>query len=161
MTTDETTYVKESIQIPQTGTPITTRDFFPIQASIQLQIIPHISEGDLLRFTVHLSRDDFGNRPLSGAPPDKATSEVTTTVFVPDDRTVILGGLVKLNQSKGNSKIPILGDIPLIGGLCRSVDNSDVEQKLYVFLKANIVRPYEESRLKDLQTISERASECL
>jgi type II secretory pathway component GspD/PulD (secretin) len=155
VTTDETTYVKESIQIPQTGTPITTRDFVPIQASIQLQITPHISEGDLLRLTVHLSRDDFGNRPLSGAPPDKATSEVTTTVFVPDDRTVILGGLVKLNQSKGNSKVPILGDIPLVGGIFRSVDNSDVEKKLYVFLKANIVRPYEESRLKDLQTISE------
>jgi len=155
VTTDETTYVKESIQIPQTGTPITTRDFVPIQASIQLQITPHISEGDLLRLDVHLSRDDFGSRPLSGAPPDKATSEITTTVFVPDDHTIILGGLVKLNQSKGSSKVPILGDIPLIGGLFRSVDNSDVEKKLYVFLKANIVRPYEESRLKDLQTISE------
>jgi type II secretory pathway component GspD/PulD (secretin) len=155
VTTDETTYVKESIQIPQTGTPITTRDFVPIQASIQLQITPHISEGDLLRLDVHLSRDDFGSRPLSGAPPDKATSEVITTVFVPDDRTVILGGLVKLNQSKGSSKVPILGDIPLMGALFRSVDNSDVEKKLYVFLKANIVRPYEESRLMDLQKISE------
>jgi type II secretory pathway component GspD/PulD (secretin) len=155
VTTDETTYVKESIQIPQTGTPITTRDFVPIQASIQLQITPHISEGNLLRLNVHLSRDDFGTRPLSGAPPDKASSEVTTTVFVPDDRTVILGGLVKLNQSKGGSKVPILGDVPLVGALFRSIDNSDVEKKLYVFLKANIVRPYEESRLQDLQKISE------
>jgi len=154
-TTDETTYVKESIQIPEEGTPITTRDFMPIQAMIQLQITPHISEGDLLRLDVHLSRDDFGTRPTEGAPPDKATSEVTTTVFVPDNHTVILGGLVKLNQSKGRSKVPILGDIPLIGGLFRSVDNSDVERKLYVFLKANIVRPSEEARLVDLQKISE------
>jgi len=146
--------VKESIQIPKTGTPITTRDFVPIQASIKLQITPHISEGELLRLNVHLSRDDFGTRPLSGAPPDKATSEVTTTVFVPDDRTVILCGLVKLNQSKGGSKVAVLGDIPLIGSLFRSIDNSDVKEKLYVFLKANIVRPYEESRLADLQTIS-------
>ncbi len=155
VTTDETTYVKESIQIPQTGTPITTRDFVPIQASIQLQITPHISEGDLLRLNVNMSRDDFGTRPLSGAPPDKATSKVTTTVFVPDDRTVILGGLVKLNQSKGGSKVPLLGDIPLVGALFRSVDNSDVEKKLYVFLKANIVRPYDESKLEDLQKISD------
>jgi len=152
--TDETTYVKESIQIPQTGTPITTRDFVPIQASIELQITPHISEGNLLRLDVHLSRDDFGTRPLSGAPPDKASSEVTTTVFVPDDSTVILGGLVKLNQSKGGSKVPILGDIPLLGGLFRSVDNSDIEKKLYVFLKANVVKPYDESRLMDLDKMS-------
>jgi type II secretory pathway component GspD/PulD (secretin) len=154
-TTDETTYLKESVQVPDQGAPITTRDFEPIEAKIQLQITPHISEGDLLRLDVHLSREDFGTRPEEGAPPDKATSEVTTTVFVPDDHTVILGGLVKLNQSKGGSKVPILGDIPLVGALFRSVDNSDVEKKLYVFLKANTVRPYEEARLVDLQKISE------
>jgi len=159
-TIDETTYVKESIQIPEEGTPITTRDFVSIQASIQLQITPHISEGDLLRLDVHLSRDDFGTRPSEGAPPDKATSKVETTVFVPDNHTVILGGLVKLNQSKGGSKIPILGDIPLVGGLFRSVDNSDVEKKLYVFLKANIVRPSEEAGLVDLQSISDEHQEA-
>ena len=154
-TTDETTYLKESVQIPDQGSPITTRDFVPIEAKIQLRITPHISEGDLLRLEVHLSRGDFGTRPAEGAPPDKTTSEVTTTVFVPDSHTVILGGLVKLNQSKGVSKVPILGDIPLIGALFRSVDNSDVEKQLYVFLKANIVRPYEETKIVDLQKISE------
>lgn len=154
-TTDATTYEKETIQIPNQGPSITTRDFEPIEAKIQLQITPHISEGDLLRLDVHLSREDFGTRPTDAAPPDKATSEVTTTVFVPDDNTVILGGLVKLNQTKGGSKVPILGDIPLIGALFRSVNNSDVEKKLYVFLKANMVRPYEENRLTDLQKISD------
>ncbi len=154
MTTDTTTYVKESIQIPQTGTPITTREFVPIEASIELQITPHISEGNLLRLDVYMSRDDFGARPASGAPPDKATSEVTTAVFVPDDRTVILGGLVKLNQSKGGARVPILGDLPLLGLAFRSIDNSDIEKKLYVFLKANIVRPYDDAGLLDLQEIS-------
>jgi len=154
-TTDETTYLKESVQVPNQGSPITTRDFQPIEAKIQLQITPHISEGDLLRLDVHLSRGDFGTRPAEGAPPDKTTSEVNTTVFVPDNNTVILGGLVKLNQSKGGSKVPILGDIPLIGVLFRSVDNSDVEKKLYVFLKANIVRPYEKAETEDLHKISE------
>ncbi len=159
-TSDETTYVKESIQIPQTGTPITTRDFVPIDASIRLQITPHISEGDLLRLDIDLSRSDFGTRPVSAAPPDRITSEVKTTVFVPHDHTVILGGLVRLNQTKGGSKVPILGDIPLAGALFRSVDNSDVERKLYVFLKANIVRPYNEARLADLQEISQEHAEA-
>ncbi len=68
VTTDTTTYVKESIQIPQTGTAITTREFVPIDASIELKITPHISEGNLLRLDVFMSRDDFGTRPLSGAP---------------------------------------------------------------------------------------------
>lgn len=155
VTTEATTYVKESIQIPQTGTPITTREFTPIEASIELQITPHISEGNLLRLDVRMSRDDFGSRPQSGAPPDMATSKIMTTVFVPDARTVILGGLVKLNQSKGGSKVPILGDIPLIGAAFRNVNNSDIERKLYVFLKANIVRPSDDSGLTDLQNISD------
>ncbi|KPK41911.1 MAG: hypothetical protein AMJ65_08545 [Phycisphaerae bacterium SG8_4] len=159
-TTDETTYIKESVQVPNQGAPITTRDFEIIEATIQLEITPHISEGDLLRLDVHLSREDFGARPLEGAPPDKTTSEITTAVFVPDDYTVILGGLVKLNQSKGGSKVPVLGDVPLVGALFRSVDNSDVERKLYVFLKANIVRPYDESRLADLERISEANREA-
>ena len=159
-TTDETTYAKEAIQIPNQGPSITTRDFEPIEATIQLQITPHISEGDLLRLDVHLSREDFGTRPTEGAPPDKATSQITTTVFVPDDHTVILGGLVKLNQSKGGSKVPILGDIPLIGMLFRSVENSDLEKKLYVFLKANIVRPYDEAGVVDLQKVSDEQREA-
>jgi general secretion pathway protein D len=154
-TTDETTYIKESVQVPNQGAPITTRDFEAIEATIQLEITPHISEGDLLRLDVYLSREDFGTRPLDGAPPDKTTSEITTAVFVPDNHTVILGGLVKLNQSKGGSKVPVLGDVPVVGALFRSIDNSDVERKLYVFLKANIVRPYRETRLADLERISE------
>jgi general secretion pathway protein D len=159
-TRDETTYIKESIQIPQTGTPITTRDFVPIEASISLQIVPHISEGSLLRLDTNLSRSDFGTRPLAGGPPDKVTSEVKTTVFIPHDHTVILGGLVRLNQTKGGSKVPLLGDIPLIGILFRSIDNSDVEKKLYVFMKANIVRPYDESKLTDLQELSREHEEA-
>ena len=70
-TTDETTYVSKSIQVPNQGAPITTRDFEPIEPKTQLQITPHISEGDLLRLDVHLSREDFGMRPTEGAPPDK------------------------------------------------------------------------------------------
>ena len=99
-------------------------------------------------------------RPKPGAPPDKASSEVETTVFVPNTNTVILGGLVKLNQSKGGAKVPILGDVPLLGAAFRSVNNSDVERKLYVFLKANIVRPYEESKLVDLRQMSEEHQEA-
>jgi type II secretory pathway component GspD/PulD (secretin) len=62
-------------------------------------------------------------------------------VTVPDGSTIILGGMVKLNQNKGGGKVPILGDIPLVGGLFRSVNNSDIQSKLYVFVKAEVIRP--------------------
>jgi len=155
-TTDETTYQKQTVQITGTDNqPLTTTDFVAVTAKIELKITPHISEGELLRLEVLMLRDDFLNRPGGNlaAPPDKTTSQVQTTVFVPDGKTIILGGLVKLNQQKGGSKVPILGDLPIVGGLFRNVTDSDTESKLYVFLKANIVRPSVE--LQDLQAISQ------
>jgi type II secretory pathway component GspD/PulD (secretin) len=51
--------------------------------------------------------------------------------------------MIKLNQTKGGSKVPILGDLPLIGMLFRGVHDSDTESKLYIFVKAYALRPVE------------------
>jgi len=124
-------------------------------AGITLEIEPHISKGDQLRLTITLTRIDFrlnkdyslsaGGEFITGpTPPDLLTSDVTTVVTVPDNHTIILGGLERLNQSKGGTKIPILGDIPIIGGLFRNTANTDSQSRLYVFVKARILRPGEE-----------------
>lgn len=129
----------------------------PYTAGITLTITPNISEGELLLLEVKLTRSDFGDKPVQGSPPDKRESDIESTVTVPDGRTIILGGLLKLNQSKGGSKIPILGDIPVAGGLFRSTSNTDRESKLYVFVKANILRPNEiTAGLPDLEKASEQ-----
>jgi len=128
----------------------------PYTAGITLTITPNISEGELMLLEVELIRSDFGDTPTAGSPPDKRESNIKSTVTVPDGRTIILGGLLKLNQSKGGSKIPILGDIPVAGGLFRSTSNTDRESKLYVFVKANILRPNDVAKgLPDLEKISD------
>ncbi|MCK5473463.1 MAG: hypothetical protein KAI59_05475, partial [Planctomycetes bacterium] len=54
-------------------------------------------------------------------------------------------------------KVPLLGDAPLIGGLFRSVANNDESSKLYIFVKANILRPDEGDKgLEQLKKISAR-----
>ena len=62
---------------------------------------------------------------------------------------------MQVDQGKKGGKVPILGDLPLIGGLFRSINNSDVQTKLYIFVKANILRPkgFKEG-LPDLERIS-------
>lgn len=76
---------------------------------------------------------------------------------MPNNRTIILGGLLKSNQSKGGSKVPLLGDVPLVGGLFRNTGNSTIDSKLYVFVKANILRPEAAiAGLPELEQISER-----
>lgn len=156
-TVDKTSVKIESIIIPEEGTQRTTTDFKEYEAGITLTITPNISEGDLLLLQVELDRTDFLQRTDATVPPDTTTSNINTIVTVPDGRTIILGGLLKLNQTKGGTKIPLLGDIPLLGGLFRSTSNTDDESRLYVFLKANILRPDETSvGLPELEKISEK-----
>jgi general secretion pathway protein D len=157
--TEDVTYVTRRtstiIEGVQNAIP-SSEEFEPFDAGIELRIKPHISRGDFLRLEIELMRNDFGT--ITGdKPPDTTGSNVNTTVTVPDGSTIILGGMIKLNQSKGGTKVPLLGDIPLIGGLFRSTSNSDIQRNLYVFVKAEIIRPPEEGLAQvDLERISER-----
>jgi general secretion pathway protein D len=147
--TTETTYVGETTtSYPSQGTtggvlnPVYTTAYKPYEAKIELVIKPHISEGNLLRLEVTMVREDFKNI-VENKPPDYTKSNITTIVTVPDGSTIILGGLTKLNQEKDTSKVPLLGDIPLAGALFRGVNNKTNDTHLYVFVKANILRPSE------------------
>lgn len=147
--------VEGSVGVVQTGV-----DYQGYDAGITLDIVPHISRGELLRLDITLTRSDFGT--ITGErPPDTTSNEINTTVTVPDGSTIILGGLLKLNQSKGGTKVPILGDIPLVGGLFRSTSNSDLQRHMYVFVKAEIIRPDDKEFVSgDLQRISDRNREA-
>lgn len=163
--TKDTTYVETTSALPvASGVPGTTGGLVQTSttwqnydAGVTLEITPHISEGELLRLDIKLTRSDFGAL-LGNRPPDKKSSEVDTGVTLPSGTTVILGGMLKMNQTKGGSKVPILGDIPLVGGLFRNIHNSQVDENLYMFVKAEIIRPDETSRhgMKGLEDLSER-----
>ena len=146
-----------------TGNAVQTSvSYQPYEAGITLTIQPNISEGDLLLLIVKLERTDFLKRADLTKPPDATASNIDTTVTVPDGKTIILGGMLKLNQSKGGNKVPILGDIPLVGGLFRSTSDSADDSKLYIFVKANILRPEAAtSGLSELEKISERNRNAL
>ncbi len=157
---------KTNVQLPATGgTPVTTTDvtFTDYTAGVTLKIKPHISKGDMLRLEITLNRTDFTTRQdvqlPSGkvpVPPDRLSTDITTVSTVPDGSTIILGGLETINQSKTHSKVPLIGDLPLVGGLFRGVDNTDKEGKLYIFVKANIIRPGDRGGMDDMRRLSGR-----
>ena len=156
ISTTQTTYrSQDTVQVPTTGPSITTQTYQPYDAKIELSIKPHISEGDLLLLEVKMTREDFAATTDLTRPPNKTASNVDSKVLVPDGKTIILGGMIKLNQNKGGNKVPILGDIPLVGILFRGVHNSDTESKLYIFVKAYALRPVEgEKGLPQAEAIS-------
>ncbi len=163
--TADITYVTKKSSIPvttgaggqQTTLIETAIEYQEYDAGITLAIKPHISEGDLLRLDIDLRRSDFGT--ITGEkPPDKTSSDVKIVVTVPDGSTIILGGMLRLNQSRGGAKVPILGDLPLVGVLFRSLARSDIQSRLYVFVRAEIIRPAEAlaGAHRDLERISEQ-----
>jgi len=174
ISTKKTTYIRKTSSLPITtqdtsgdrvNTVTTAIDYEGYEAGITLDITPHISEGDLLRLEIVLTRSDFEEKPGGDEattgdepPPNTTSSDITTVVTVPDGSTIILGGMITLGQSKGGSKVPLLGDIPLIGVLFRSSGQKDRQDKLYIFVKAEIIRPAEtlSQGLPDLERISER-----
>lgn len=159
--TETTTYVARSSEttVP-TGEAVvaTSYSFDEFGSGISLDITPHISEGDLLRLEIEMSRSTQATAGGTNAPPpDKTENNIRTVVTVPDKSTIILGGILTLDQDKDSGKVPLFGDIPLIGGLFRNIDNSDIETKLYIFVRADILRPSDtEKGLPDLQSISQQ-----
>jgi general secretion pathway protein D len=166
--TENTTSIAQQKSIIQPGTDtgqtITTTDvsFAEYSEGVTLKIKPHISKGDMLRLEITLGRSDFqlkADVTVAGEtyprPPDILSTDVTTVATVPDGTTIILGGLEGVDQQKSTTKVPILGDIPIVGGLFRGIDDIGAQSKLYVFVKANVLRPSDQLEgLEDIRRVS-------
>jgi general secretion pathway protein D len=167
--TTNTTNVQVLGTVPATqySGAVQTTSYTAYTAGITLTIKPNISEGDLLLLDVKMDRTDFVAGAAANYPPNSRGSNVATVVTVPNDRTIILGGMMTLNQTKGVSKIPLLGDIPIVGVLFRSTTSGTTpgttDSKLYIFVKANILRPQEmlgKLKLPELEGISDRSKKA-
>jgi type IV pilus assembly protein PilQ len=123
-----------------------------VSAGTKLQITPHISEGDYLKLEIQLDVDSFDGRGSANVPPPKSVNNVNTIVNVPDGKYIVLGGLTTRTESTTVNKVPLLGDIPLVGLLFRNVSKADNEAVLYVFVKADIVQ---DENFADLDNLSE------
>jgi len=76
----------------------------------------------------------------SAAGPTTDKSSIETTVVIDDGQIMVLGGLLKDEFSGGTDKVPLLGDIPIVGNLFRSDNRSRTKTNLMVFLRPVVIR---------------------
>ena len=108
-------------------------------AGITLSLIPTISS-EVVLLELELEVSSFsGIQNTTGALPDRATNTISSKVTIPDGGMFIIGGLAQSQASKLNEKVPLLGDLPLIGMLFQSHGSSSRRDNLYVFLSAHIL----------------------
>ena len=107
-------------------------------AGITLQISPSISAGNYLKLYVNVEVSSF-DEASTLSPPPKSTRTIETHVTIPDGHTMIVGGVLTENMTEAASKVPFLGDLPLIGWLFRSTSETARKVNLYVFITPHII----------------------
>jgi general secretion pathway protein D len=109
-----------------------------------LNITPHINEENFIRLKISQQVTKVTSGTDKGTPTTlKRTAK--TTVVVKDKETIVIGGLVGDSTEVGISKVPLLGDIPLLGWLFKSKTVTREKTNLYVFLTPHIVRTQQEA----------------
>lgn len=109
---------------------------------LTLRVKPQVGEGGTVRLTVFQEKSDVEKTdPTQG--PTTTKSSIETTVVIDDGQTLILGGLLKDQYGNGDSQVPLLGDIPVIGNLFKSRSRSRDKTNLMVFLRPVVLRNQE------------------
>lgn len=133
------------------GNPNTTTFAGYEDAGTTLEITPHISGDNYLRLKYSAILSSFtGVATSDGIPPPKQVNEINSnSVQVPSNMTVILGGLTVDSNSRTVVKVPLLGDIPIVGQLFSDDSKRGQKTTLYVFLTPKIIRDehFEDLRL--------------
>jgi type II secretory pathway component GspD/PulD (secretin) len=123
-----------------------------------LDVVPYVlSDGYTINLTLIPSLTDFngydtppaianvtGSLNVVQLPvilPDFSIRQVVTTVNVWDNQTVVIGGLISSQVNSTSDKVPVLGDIPLVGNLFQSNSKSVTKKNLMIFVTAIIVDP--------------------
>ncbi len=110
------------------------------EAGIKLEVTPQITDDGYIIMHVKPEQSvQTGTFTIENSEtPVIETRRTDTTLRVKDGQTIIIGGLRKSEPSVGESKVPILGDIPLIGMFFRKIDTDQVESELGVFITPHI-----------------------
>ena len=116
-----------------------------LDVGIILTVTPRITANGYVTMDVTQTANDFVRYTDFNAPVVNQR-EAETTVSVKDGETVVLGGIIKNSVSTTVNKLPLLGDIPLLGKLFQSSSQTKAKTELLVFLTPKVVRDPAEAR---------------
>jgi type IV pilus assembly protein PilQ len=107
-------------------------------ATLSLSVKPQITPDDNVIMDIKVNKDSVGT--LYAGVPSIDTNKVTTQVLVENGGTVVIGGVYSQTQSNGVNKVPLLGDIPILGYLFRSSATLDNKSELLIFITPKIIK---------------------
>lgn len=123
------------------------RTFERKEVGIKLNVLPQISEGDVVRLEIAQEVSSIAGA-ITTLSQDFVTNkrEIETTILANDGEIIVLGGLLQDDEEIEIDKVPLLGDVPVVGRLFRNDSKSRVKRNLMVFLRPTIIRRAEDAR---------------
>ena len=125
--------------------------------STELKVTPQISRADFVTMKISLKLDDAG-AANGGAPNPISKRSAESVVIVQNGQTAVIGGLTQDTTKVSETKIPLLGDIPILGWLFKTSTNEKIKTSLNVFITPHIVRNSEDLENIYDQKIKDRDS---
>lgn len=114
---------------------------------ITLRLTPQITEGDYVKLDIYQEISSLkhdSDTILINIGPSTTKRSTKTSVVVRDSQTVVIGGLMEEREDVSVNKIPILGDIPVLGWLFKNKSRQKTKTNLLVFLTPHIVKEAEQ-----------------
>jgi general secretion pathway protein D len=132
-------------------TPTVIKTFEYKDVGISLEIVPHISQGGLVRLEIDSEFTKLVESAVSSDTPTTAKRQAQTVVSMNSGSTIVIGGLIRDDKTTIKKKVPLLGDLPLLGGLFRYDKDELQKTNLLIF-----ITPYVMTGQQDLENITEK-----
>jgi general secretion pathway protein D len=129
--------------------PFTSVQRQPVE--LKLKLVPSVNEHDIIRLEVDQEISDVTSQNYNNMGPATSKRSTKTTVVARDQQTVVIGGLMADRISENVTKIPILGDIPVLGFFFRNTTKTVKKSNIII-----AITPYVISDLSDLRRVAEK-----
>jgi type IV pilus assembly protein PilQ len=136
--------IEQGVEIPyqeSSSSGATTTSFK--KAVLSLKVTPQITPDNRVILDLTVAKDSVGQLVASatgGFVPSIDTREIVTQVLVNDGQTVVLGGILETERRDAETKVPWLGDIPVLGHLFKTTSKQDNKDELLIFVTPRILR---------------------
>jgi type IV pilus assembly protein PilQ len=111
-------------------------------AVLSLQVTPQITPDNRIILDLDVKKDTVGTTVVASGGvnvPSIDTQEITTQVLVSDGQTLVLGGILSTNHRVDETKVPYLGDIPILGNLFKTTTRQNDKDELMIFVTPKIL----------------------
>ena len=130
--------IEQGIELPyQVATSSGATSIQFRKANLRLEVTPQITPDGNVVIEVDVNKDSVGQETRSGFAID--TKHIKTQVMVENGGTVVLGGIYQQTERNSTSKVPLLGDVPVLGYLFRTTGRTNDKTELLVFITPKIV----------------------